>query len=113
MAKRTVPVTKSKKASKRRVPVAKSQPRKRTRKFPVILAAVGVVAMVVVAVLIIASQLRGGGDAITADSVLGAAETEALLDGISQDGIVLGETDAPVTLAEYADPPVPSLCRLG
>lgn len=36
-------------------------------------------------------------------TVAAAAETEALLRGIPQDGVALGAADAPVTLVEYAD----------
>lgn len=103
MAKQTVPATRSKKGKKGKVPAAKRTGGRGNRKLPLILAGVGVVAMVVVAVLIIASQLGGGDDAITADAVEGAAETQALLNGIPQEGIALGDPDAPVTLAEYAD----------
>ena len=35
--------------------------------------------------------------------LIGADETNALLDGIPQSGIALGRADAPVTLADYSD----------
>ena len=35
--------------------------------------------------------------------ITGGPDVEAMLDGIPQDGIALGEPDAPVTLVEYAD----------
>src|SRR5512141_2096373 len=38
-----------------------------------------------------------------AGEVAGAGEITALLDGIPQQGTVLGKPDAPVTLVEYAD----------
>ena len=59
-------------------------------------------AVVVVAVLIVVSQNQsdGGGDA---SSVEGAAEVERQLSGIPQQGMVLGEPSAKVTLIEFGD----------
>jgi protein-disulfide isomerase len=42
----------------------------------------------------------GGGDAA---AIAGGPDVELLLDGVPQDGAVIGEDDAPVTLVEYAD----------
>jgi len=49
------------------------------------------------------APVAGAPAADAADAVSAAAETEALLRGIPQDGIALGSPDAPVTLVEYAD----------
>lgn len=59
-------------------------------------------AVVVIAVLIVISQNQsnGGGDA---SSVEGAAEIERQLAGIPQQGMVLGEPGAKVTLIEFGD----------
>lgn len=67
-----------------------------------ILIAVLAVAAVLAAVLIVVS-LAGGDDTSTPSTVQGAAAVEQLLDGIPQDGNVLGDPDAPVTMIEYAD----------
>jgi protein-disulfide isomerase len=55
---------------------------------------------------------RTGGDGATTPSVVvpGASETAALLDGIPQNGLVLGDPEAPVTLVEWADLQCP-YCR--
>ena len=68
---------------------------------------VGVIAAAVAVGLVGASLLsaRGGddgGDSGTT-AIAGGADVEAMLEGIPQDGIALGEPDAPVTLVEYAD----------
>jgi protein-disulfide isomerase len=58
-------------------------------------------AIVVVAVLIVISQSdSGGGDA---SSVEGATEVREELSGIEQDGLVLGDSTAKVTLIEFGD----------
>ena len=64
--------------------------------------ALAFLAVVVVAVLIVISQNQSsdGGDA---GSVEGAAEIERQLDGIPQQGMVLGEPGAKVTLIEFGD----------
>lgn len=60
--------------------------------------------MAVAAVLVLVSQLGGGGEtARPPGAIVGAAEAASLLDGIPQDGAVLGDPNAPVTLVEYAD----------
>lgn len=55
------------------------------------------------AALIGASLATRSTEAGAGEALLGAAETAKLLKGIPQRGTVLGEPDAPVTLAEYAD----------
>jgi protein-disulfide isomerase len=63
--------------------------------------ALAFLAIVVVAVLIVISQSQnGGGDA---GNVQGASEVNRLLEGIPQDGLVLGEPSAPVLLVEFGD----------
>ena len=53
-------------------------------------------AVVVVVVLIAAS---GGGD----EETTSASDAVAMFEGIPQDGVALGDPDAPVTMAEFAD----------
>jgi protein-disulfide isomerase len=67
-------------------------------------------AALLAALMVAASVVGSRGDsnapapvADAAGEVAAAAETEALLRGIPQDGIALGAPDAPVTLVEYAD----------
>jgi protein-disulfide isomerase len=58
-------------------------------------------AIVAVAVLIVVSQgSNGGGDA---SNVQGTADVELLLDGIPQEGMVLGRSTAKVELREFGD----------
>jgi protein-disulfide isomerase len=63
--------------------------------------ALGFLAVVAVAVLIVLSQ--GQGDGGDADSIEGAGEVNRLLQGIPQEGMVLGEPNAKVTLVEFGD----------
>jgi protein-disulfide isomerase len=66
-------------------------------------AAVGLAA-IVAGVLVLVTALGGGGNSTTPSaSVVGGADTAALLRGIPQHGNVLGSPKAPVTLVEYAD----------
>lgn len=75
------------------------------------------VAFLVVAVLgggLIAFGAFGGEDpakdASVTDGIRGVTETTALLRGVPERGIVLGQADAPVTIVEFADLKCPS-CR--
>lgn len=76
----------------------------RTRQRLWLLVALAAVAAAVVAVLAVASggddgpQGLGGGEQLA-----GAAETNELFDGIPQQGIAVGDPDAPVTLVEFVD----------
>src|SRR5437879_2795816 len=82
-------------------------PRSRSRSPWLLLAAVVVAALVVV-VLVVA--LSGGKKGTTttvppaaAGTIPGQKESAAMLDGIAQHGIALGDPKAPVTLLEFAD----------
>jgi protein-disulfide isomerase len=76
---------------------------------------VGAAAAAVAVVLVGASLLSargdgddgGGGAGGESTVIVGGPDAEVLLDGIPQEGISLGEDDAPVTLVEYADPQCP------
>ena len=89
--------------------VVRGQPSPRPTKL--LVAAVIGGAALLAAVMVGASVLGSRGDsspargpaAVPAAKVAAAAETEALLRGIPQDGVALGSPDAPVTLVEYAD----------
>jgi protein-disulfide isomerase len=72
-----------------------------------------VAAVVVVGVLVGISLAGGGGDdgpTVSADTVQGAAAVKTLMDGIPQDGNVIGDPKAPVTIVEYGDISCPG-CR--
>ena len=68
-----------------------------------LLAAVGIGAGAIAAVLIALSVTGSKKEPAPPATVHGAAEASALLDGIPQRGNVLGSPSAPVTLVEYAD----------
>jgi protein-disulfide isomerase len=80
------------------------------RSKKVLLAAVVLVAAGLAAVLI-AVSMAGGKDEPSAGTVHGVAETQALLEGIPQQGNVLGKPGAPVTIVEYADYQCPFCAR--
>ncbi len=61
----------------------------------------------VIIALIAISQSGGDGDGGTPADVQGAAEVSALLDGIPQDGTILGDPSAEVSVVEFADPQCP------
>ncbi|MBM3680036.1 MAG: hypothetical protein FJW81_01680 [Actinobacteria bacterium] len=82
------------------------------------LIAAGAVAIVVAGVLIFLSQRSGEGGAgganaaeVEAGKLKGVQEVEARFAGIPQEGAVLGDPDAPVTITEFADLRCPA-CRL-
>jgi protein-disulfide isomerase len=62
-----------------------------------------VLASLVAATLIVASVLGASGGKSSAPQKVFGGDTAALLDGIPQNGPVLGRSDAPVTLVEFAD----------
>jgi protein-disulfide isomerase len=66
----------------------------------VVVAAIGAV---VAGTLITASILGAGGDKSAPSATVSGFDTVALLDGIPEQGPVLGKQDAPVTLVEFAD----------
>ncbi len=65
------------------------------------LAAFGAVAVIVA--LIVISQSGDDDDEAPPSNVQGAAEVEALLDGIPQDGTILGDRSAGVSVVEFGD----------
>lgn len=67
-------------------------------------AAVAVTAVVVVAIVITSGSSGSG------TSAGGGTEVEALFQGVPQDGLALGDTEAPLTLTEYVDLQCP-VCR--
>ena len=68
----------------------------------ILVAAVVAVAVLVAGAFIAASAVQGDSSKGTAPAASTTA-SKSLFDGISQNGIVLGSQDAPVTLVEFAD----------
>ena len=60
-------------------------------------------AVAVIVALIVISQSGGDEDSEAPSEVRGAAEVSALLDGIPQDGTVLGDQSAAVSVIEFGD----------
>lgn len=60
-------------------------------------------AVAVIVALIVISQSGGDDDSDAPSSVQGAAEVEALLEGIPQDGTILGEGSAKLSVVEFGD----------
>jgi protein-disulfide isomerase len=97
-------------------PPRPNQPAAR-RASPKVLIAVGAVIVAVIAGAILAVSLSGGSSTPKAPAVgsltnalPGAAEVQRLFKGIPQSSNVLGESKAPVTMAEYVDVQCP-YCR--
>jgi protein-disulfide isomerase len=69
----------------------------------------GFAAIAVIVALIVISQSGGDDDGGggSPSNVLGAAQVDAELSGIPQQGQVLGEASAPVTVVEFGDPQCP------
>jgi protein-disulfide isomerase len=74
------------------------------RKRRVQLLAVGGFAAVALIVALIVISQSGGGSSSPPSNVQGAAQVDAQLKGIPQQGQVLGQSTAPVTVVEYGDP---------
>ncbi|HXV34614.1 MAG TPA: thioredoxin domain-containing protein [Gaiellaceae bacterium] len=104
MAKRKkparVPVAPRAKAKQRQAPLLT-----RRRVLVVALIAAAVAVGLVGASLLSArgSEDEGGGGGDGSTAIAGGADVELLLDGVPQEGVVIGTADAPVTLVEYAD----------
>jgi protein-disulfide isomerase len=68
-------------------------------------------AVAVIVALIVISQSGGSDDGGDAPSMVqGAAQVDSELSGIPQDGQVLGDSNAPVTVVEFGDPQCP-VCK--
>jgi protein-disulfide isomerase len=83
-------------------------PARASRFSPAVLAGAAVAAAALVAGALILVSVLGSGTSDVAASpapahLTGAAATQALLEGVPQDGISLGDPEAPVTLVEFAD----------
>ena len=103
------------KQSERRRRQAPPPPRAKGRgrqASPKVLIGAGVAAVLVVLAVVLALVFTGGDDSSEANtpatgsltnSVPGADDVEESLEGIPQNGSVLGSPDAPVTLVEYVD----------
>lgn len=91
-------------AERERREVETERARQRRRRLG-LLAAVALAAVAIVVALAVASG--GGGEGSgglgEGEGLRGAAEVNGLFEGIPQDGIALGDADAPVTLVEFVD----------
>jgi protein-disulfide isomerase len=80
--------------------------RKRLTQLGALLAAAVVVVVVAIVISSGGSEKKSSG-AGTGGALQGVAETKSLFAGIPQKGITLGNPNAPVTIAEFADPQCP------
>lgn len=109
--------SRSSKAPAGRAPQGAKRKRKGGQNRLLVIGLAAVVAVAIAVVLIVLSQRSDGAAAGAADAdqvaigdVAAVDEVTTLLDGIPQDGLVLGFPEAPVTLREYGDLRCPS-CR--
>jgi protein-disulfide isomerase len=81
---------------------AASEERRRKRRVQFL--ALGAFAAVAIVVALIVISQSGGGSSSPPSNVQGAAQVDAQLKGVPQQGQVLGQSSAPVTVVEYGDP---------
>lgn len=95
---------KRKRREQREALAAEDERRQRRNKRLATLAAVVAMAAAVVGVLVLVSGGDGGPEGLgSGEEVQGAAEVNALFAGIPQDGVALGDPEAPVTVVEFVD----------
>ena len=93
-----------------RVPVAprakttaRSTPVLTRRRVLLVVLIAAAVAVGLVGASLLSARGDGDGDGGDPAAIAGGPDVELLLDGVPQEGTVIGEDDAPVTLVEYAD----------